>query len=138
MCVVLCVYVCLCVVLCVCVCVCVVLGRMCVVLQVVLGRMCVVLQVLRQVLGLGLGLGWGRGLLRSSLFTHPQNLISPVPANPEPHNIYIYILKDTGPTPEGKKCYLPKMVSERYGMYGISLPYILCMGLAYPTYYVWD
>ena len=70
--------------------------RMCVVLQVlgqvlqVLGRMCVVLQVLSrivvlQVLGLLQVLGQvpglvlqvlvlvlGRGLLRSSLFTHPQ------------------------------------------------------------------
>jgi len=61
------------------------LGRMCVVLQVlsrsvvlqVLGRMFVVLGLL-QVLGLGLG----RGLLRSSLFTHPQNFIFANPGQP--------------------------------------------------------
>ena len=60
--------------------------RVCVVLQVlgqvlqVLGRMCVVLQVLGllQVLGQVLG----RGLLRSSLFIHPQNFIFASPGQP--------------------------------------------------------
>ena len=82
----------ICVVLCVYVCVSVVLGRMRVVLQVlfrsvvlqVLGRMCVVLQVLGQVLGLG------RGLLRSSLFTHPQNFIFTNPGQPRSLKINIY------------------------------------------------
>jgi hypothetical protein len=65
-----------------------------VVLQ-VLGRMCVVLQVLGQVPGLvlqvlGLGLGRGWGLLRSSLFTHPQNFIFANPGHPRSLKINIY------------------------------------------------
>ena len=82
-----------------------------VVLQ-VLGRMCVVLQVLVLVLMLVLG----RGLLRSSLFTHRQNFIS---ANPEqPRSLKInnnHICNDTRTTLEDKKRYLPGMISERYG-----------------------
>jgi hypothetical protein len=77
------------------------LGHMCVVLQVlsrsvvlqVLGRMCVVLQALGlvlQVLGLGLGLRLGRGLLRSSLFTHPQNFIFANPRQPRSLKINIH------------------------------------------------
>ena len=93
-----------------------VLGRMCVVLQVlsrsvvlqVLRRMCVVL--LGQVLGLGLGLGLG--LLCSSLFTHPQNFIFANPGQPRSLKINI---NDTRIIPEGKKRYLPGMISERYG-----------------------
>jgi hypothetical protein len=69
------------------------LGRMCVVLQVlsrsvvlqVLGRMFVVLGLL-QVLGLGLG----RGLLRSSLFTHPQNFIFANPGQPRSLQLNLY------------------------------------------------
>ena len=86
-----CMYVCVCVCVCLRVCVCV-LGRMCVVLQVlsrsvvlqVLGRMCVVLQVLGQVLGLG------RGLLRSSLFTHPHNFVFANYGQPRSLKINIY------------------------------------------------
>ena len=71
-----------------------VLGRMCVVLQVlsrsvvlqVLKCMCVMLQVLGQVLGLGRG----RGLLRSSLFTHPQNFAFANPGQPRSLKINIY------------------------------------------------
>jgi hypothetical protein len=72
-----------------------VLGRMCVVLQ-VLGRMCVVLQVLGllqvlgQVLVLVQVLVLGRGLLRSSLFTHRQNLIFANPPQPQSLKINIY------------------------------------------------
>jgi hypothetical protein len=76
------------------------LGRRCVVLQVlsrsvvlqVLRSMCVVLQVLglRQVLGQVLGLGRGRGLLRSSLFTHPQNFAFANPGQPRSLKINIY------------------------------------------------
>ena len=67
---------------------------MCVVLQVlsrsvvlqVLGHMCVVLQVLGllqvQVLGQVPGLGLGRGLLCSSLFTHPLFTHPPGKYNP--------------------------------------------------------
>ena len=82
-----------------------VLGCMCVVLQVlsksvalqVLGRLCVVLQVLGllqvlgQVLGLVLGLvlGRGRGLLSSSLFSHP-NFIFANPGQPRSLKINIY------------------------------------------------
>ena len=116
--------------MCVCLCVCV-----CVVLQ-VLSRS-VVLQVLRllrvlgrvlgQVLGLVLvlvlvlvlGLGLRRGLLRLSLFTHPHNFLFANPGKPRSLNIYIYIYisNDTGTTPEGKKRYLPGMISERYGIH---------------------
>jgi len=104
--------------------VCVVLGRMCVVLQVlsrsvvlqvlsrsvvlqVLGRMCVVLQVL------GLGRGWGRGHLRS---VHPptKHYFRQPRATPEPQ--HKYMLNDTGTTPEGKKRYLPGMISKRYSI----------------------
>jgi hypothetical protein len=52
----------------------------------VLGLLQVLGQVLGLVLGLqvlGLGLGRGRGLLRSSLFIHPQNLISANPRKPQ-------------------------------------------------------
>ena len=35
-------------------------------------------------------------------------------ATPEPQNKYIS--NDTGTTPEGKKRYLPEMISKRYGM----------------------
>ena len=70
------------------------------------------------VLGLGRGLGGeqgGRGvLLRSSLFTHPQNFILPIPGTPGASNKYI--INDTGTTPQCKKRHLPGMISERYGI----------------------
>ena len=58
-----------------------------------LGCMCVMLQVLGlvlQVLGMGKGLGRGRGLLRPSLFTHPQNCIFANPGQPRSLKINIY------------------------------------------------
>ena len=57
------------------------------------GRMCVVLQVLGQVLGLVLQVlvqVLGQGLLRSNLFTHPQNFIFANPGQPPSLKISIY------------------------------------------------
>jgi len=62
-------------------------------------------QVLGQVLGLDLGLGRGRGLLRLSLFTHPQNLVFAYPG--QPRSLKKYILNDTGTTPEEKNVNYP-------------------------------
>ena len=105
------------------------LGHMCVVLQVlfrsavlqVLGRTCVVLQVLellqvlRQVLGLGRGRGRGGAFFAHHCSPTHKTVFCQFRATPEPQNKYI--LNDTGTTPEGKKRYLPGMISERYGIY---------------------
>jgi hypothetical protein len=87
----------------------------------VLGQV-LVLQVLELVLVLllVLVLGLGRGLLRSSL-TH-NTLVRQSRATPEPQNKYI--LNGTGTTSEGKKRYLPGMISERYGAVKNTCPWL--------------
>ena len=61
------------------------------------------------------GAGAGAGARPSPLITvHPPTKLyfRQSRATPEPQNKYM--LNDTGTTPEGKKCYLPGMISERY------------------------
>ena len=60
---------------------------------------------------------------------HPPTKLCQSRATPEPQNKYI--LNDAGTTPEGKKRYLPGMISERYGMYTV---YIYRYGMYIYTY----
>ena len=101
LCVCMCVYVCVC--LCVCVCVCC-WGRCSRFWGAYVYR--------------AAGAGAGAGARPSPLITvHPPTKLKfcQFRATPEPQNKYIF--NDTGNIPEGKKRYLPGMISERYGLY---------------------